>query len=333
MSEVQPLLSFVVCTRNDDYMVNPMWRLQTCLNFLGKQVASIGRAAEVEVVVADWGSTVPVHEMLQLTPDAARITRFLVMPPDLAAAHNRDSPFAEVFPINAAVRRARGRYIGRIDQDTLITAPFLRNFFDRFGGTTSGEESGLMFSARKQVPFSYVKHERSLAEIEQCIEVWGSLAIPEEARTFYASPVGVILASRDIWHAARGYDERLIYYWYMDLDFAKRVALEQPLRNIGEEFGYDIFHLEHFPLWRWRGTHRKLNPETVRLQTPVGMQVNSVNWGLGDADIPTIQVAGKAAATVGLPSSHYRLWHSGAWLLLHRLRTLGAHLLRWLKPR
>src|SRR5207344_1244533 len=85
---------------------------------------------DVEVLVTDWGSDVPLREAVGLTPAAAGVVSFVTVPPTLAVALQGDSPFPEVLALNAAARRARGRYIGRIDQDTLVGERFLRWFFE-----------------------------------------------------------------------------------------------------------------------------------------------------------------------------------------------------------
>ena len=79
-----PVLSLILCSRNDQYMGNPRWRLQTALNYLAQNVQESGREEDVEVVVADWGSEIPLHTVLQLSPVAARMVSFVAVPPALA---------------------------------------------------------------------------------------------------------------------------------------------------------------------------------------------------------------------------------------------------------
>lgn len=94
------------------------------------KVEALGRTKDVEVIVADWGSDIPLGEALQLTPAASRIVSFMLIPPEIARPLQKDSPFPEVLALNAAARRARSTYIGRIDQDTLLGRRFLAVFFD-----------------------------------------------------------------------------------------------------------------------------------------------------------------------------------------------------------
>src|SRR5476651_1634421 len=72
-----PVLSLILCWRNDAYMGNSVWRLETTLNYTCDRVHALGREDDVEVIVADWGSEVPLAEVVALGPAAARMVSFL----------------------------------------------------------------------------------------------------------------------------------------------------------------------------------------------------------------------------------------------------------------
>jgi len=63
-------------------MGNSCWRLETAQNYVAKSVQELGREEEVEVLVADWGSEIPLREVLQPGPAAARIVSFVIIPPE-----------------------------------------------------------------------------------------------------------------------------------------------------------------------------------------------------------------------------------------------------------
>src|SRR5262245_26804950 len=112
-------LSLILCSRNDNYMGDSRWRLETTLNYVADQVKALGRTKDVEVLVVDWGSAIPLRDVLRLTPEATGIVSFIWIPPEIARPLQKDSPFPEVLALNAAARRAKGTFVGRIDQDTL----------------------------------------------------------------------------------------------------------------------------------------------------------------------------------------------------------------------
>ena len=119
----------IACSRNDQWQGNCLWRLQTTINYTALQAAKLGRLNDIEIIISDWGSNVSLRDTVKLIPEAMQAVRYLYIPPALAKEKQKDSPFAEVFAINAAARRSRGDYIGRIDQDTLVGRSFLEWFF------------------------------------------------------------------------------------------------------------------------------------------------------------------------------------------------------------
>ncbi len=289
-------LSLIICSRNDDYMGDPMWRLATSINYVSEQIFRLKRETEVEIVVCDWGSEVAISGVIQLTTKAASITRFIEVPLQLANELQKDSPFGEVYALNIAARRSKGLYIGRIDQDTLVTIEFLENFFDAVEAKKDfgfEPEQSYMFAARKQIPYSFVKKKPSLCQLERVIHKYGRWIGSEELKfCHWASPVGILMMHRDMWEDVGGYDERLIYYWFMDVDLATRLMKKYPIVNVGEKFGYHFYHLEHMPKGNlFRHSHRKLNPDWSKSFDKPVLNPNGPDWGLNTHDLKSTSAA------------------------------------------
>ena len=297
------ILSLVVCSRNDQYSGDSVYRLQTSLNFLAFQVVSLGLEGKVEVIVTDWGSETPLREVLGLTQDAASMTRFLEIPPELALRTQQDSPFTEVVANNSAIRRANGTYIGRIDQDTLVGRRFLRQFFDRVEG--GGDRSiqidlGFIFIGRRHVPLGFVRELPSLDTVVSYIGAFKTLLPPDGVfqRPWFDAPVGIIVMHRDLWHECRGYDEQLIYWGFMDTDLGLRIGRQYAVINAAAGFSRDFFHLSH-TTHRLKVTNRKKNPRTM----PRSFAPNDENWGL---------VRYKLEAQPAIPSSRVEVVSTNA---------------------
>lgn len=98
---------------------------------------------ETEVIVVDWGS--PPTAPLRCTPEYAKVldslplicsghgdgrtcqrdlVRIVEVPRDMAQRYALSASVSETHTFNIAVRRARGRMILRIDQDTLTRGPW-----------------------------------------------------------------------------------------------------------------------------------------------------------------------------------------------------------------
>jgi hypothetical protein len=291
-------LSLIICSRNDNYMGDPMWRLATSINFVCQQIYALNKQHCVEIVVTDWGSVKPIAEVIALDEKAASITRFIQVPSDMANELQKDSPFGEVYALNIAARRSHGQYIGRIDQDTLVTKAFLEHFFhatENKNSTSFDIENSYMFAARKQLPFGLVKKKPNLQDLEFVISQYKHLIFSEELPyCYWASAVGILIMHRKVWNDTGGFDERLIYYWFMDIDLATRLKNKYPIVNIGKIFGYHFYHLEHIITgFKLRHSHRKLNPEWSKSFNKPVLNPNGHNWGLGSVSLTEVRTESK----------------------------------------
>jgi hypothetical protein len=290
-------LSLILCSRNDQYMGNSRWRLETTLNYVGKKVHELGREKEVEVLVADWGSEKPLHEVLQLSPAAARLVSFILIPPAIARDLQKDSPFPEVLALNAAARRAEGEYIGRIDQDTLVGSRFLKFFFELYENKrqlTTPTHSALLFSNLTVVPYRFAVRCPSFMMVAKFIDWFGQL-LKLECRNpraaFYSAGVGIWLLHRDLWDESGGYDEQMIYMNAMETNMVRRLLVRYKIVNLGKLVNYDFYHLEHYHphTVRKSSTHRRVNPRFPFSQ-PDLLKPNDETWGLASYSLPTSDV-------------------------------------------
>jgi hypothetical protein len=310
MAGPPPVLSLILCSRNDAYLGNSRWRLETALNYAGAQVAALGRPGAVEVIVADWGSDVPLRDVVAVDPAAARIVSFVTVPPEVARARQGDSPFAEVLALNAAARRARGTFIGRIDQDTLVGGRFLRQFLawvETGSPIEAPLDAALWFANRRSIPYRFAVRCPSFPAVARYVAWFGRWLRIESARTFYRSDVGIWLLHRDLWDASGGYDERMIYMNDMEIDMATRLMSRYPMIDLGRLVGHDFYHLDHYHPRESRSssTHRTVNAQ--RPPEPRGLRPSGADWGLPDCAfevataVPPRPTSPSRAALVGVP--------------------------------
>lgn len=278
------MLSLVIASRNDHHQGNSVLRLETALNFAGESVAEAGRIGEVELMVCDWGSKKPLSEVLVLNKNGRTVTRFVEVGPDLASAWQKDSPFPEVLALNIAIRRCRGALIGRIDQDTLVTADFVVTCFDRCHVSTPDLEwpGGFAFLRRCSLPFAVCRREPGPEFLRRVIDRLGRW-IPQDgphASPWFDAPVGVVLMPRKLWFTMRGYDERLLYWGWMETDLGFRVGLERPAIDLAEHGFMPLYHLEHVA-WRLPFVPRRKNSRLIPVVSAPGKQ----DWGLAGVDL------------------------------------------------
>jgi len=280
-----PAFSFILCSRNDNYMGNPVGRLETALNYLAENVRLLGKEADVEVIVTDWGSEAPLKTVLNLSRTAAQMVKFLEVPGLIASEVQKDSPFAEVLALNAAARRASGEYIGRIDQDTLVGEQFLRTFFAWVEGKDAPPfdlKTTFMFCERREIPFRFVSRGPSLGAVARYVKYCGRrLIIEKHPPEFFHSPVGIMILHQQLWQACGGYDERFLYWGWMETDLAYRLRASHAVIDLGQAVGHDFYHLEHYDPKMPRKTPRKMNPRLM----PEVLAPNRNDWGLAGYDL------------------------------------------------
>jgi hypothetical protein len=282
------LLSFILCSRNDDYMGSPRWRLQSALNYLARSAEEVGCQNRLEVVVADWGSDIPLRAAIVLSVQAARLTRFLEIPPSVAEDARGDSPFPEALALNCALRRCRGRFVARIDQDTLISQRFFQAFLRLLEGRSLVKFSmdrSFLFMPRRSIPYGIAARYPALSELSDIIDAfWRFMPIEGRgASPWFDAPTGVALASRRMWLECGGYDERLRYWGFMETNLALRLGMRYEIVDMGKLVGCHVYHLEHTKRWFDRTTRRK-NPRRL----DAVFYPNTTRWGLAGHWFPLI---------------------------------------------
>ena len=290
----RPVLSLICCSRNDDYLGRATWRLQTGLNLTARAVHELGLEDDVEIILTDWGSDEPLQKVLCLTDEAARLLRVLEVPKPVAERYQRDAPFSEVHALNAAARRSRGEYIGRIDQDTVLGRKFLQRFFELHRGersTGAPIHAVQMLSNRRGVPYRFASTQPPAWVVDRFIQRFGPrlpLAKPLPEHLYYQSYVGIWLIHRDLWFEIGGYDESFIYINWMEADMILRLEPKYPFVNLGRLIDHDIYHLDHihpFAHWGAKGRVRRENPVRDRDNPPAEVFPNGEDWGLANEDL------------------------------------------------
>jgi hypothetical protein len=201
-----PLILLILCSRNDSYMGNSRWRLETSINLALQNAKDANFLDKLEVVVSDWGSEIPLSNVLNLVSEAKGRVKFIHVPPNIAKVEQKDSKFLEVIAMNAAARRASGEYIGRIDNDTVVGAVFFRKFEQLEKNNPTDEldlADSFIFVERKSVPYRISRISLPLSLTSVFIKFFRGFFNVESAkdwgREFWWSPVGIIMFHRDIW--------------------------------------------------------------------------------------------------------------------------------------
>jgi hypothetical protein len=290
-----PLISLILCSRNDSYMGNSRWRLETSINLALLNAKNSNFLDKLEIIVSDWGSEVPLSEVLNLVPEAKDRVKFVHVPPDIAKVEQKDSKFPEVIALNAIARRAIGEYIGRIDNDTVVGADFFRKFEQLYENNPTDEldlANSFLFVERKSVPYRISRLSLPQSLISFFIKLFSSLLKLESAtdwgKEFWHSPVGIMMFHRDIWKATQGYDERLIYWGWMEGDLALRLGQKHHVVEFSKFVGYNFYHLEHYSnLTEYKDRNGAATQRNKNVPKFEGLNYceNNNSWGLHSSPI------------------------------------------------
>ena len=285
-----PLISLILCSRNDSYMGNSRWRLETSINLAILNAKKVNFDSDLEILVSDWGSEIPLSQVLNLVPEADDIVKFIHVPPDIAKVEQKDSKFPEVIALNAAARRASGEYIGRIDNDTVVGQDFFAKFRKLHENKSTEEldlKDSFMFVERRSIPFRVSRISLPLLHIEKFIERFKNHFQIESARDwgkeFWWSPVGIMIFHREIWNSCRGYDEKFLYWGWMEGDLALRLGQKHKVVEFSKFVGHHFYHLEHYPsLTAYKDRNGPATPR--KKNEPVfdnlNYSENDENWGM-----------------------------------------------------
>ncbi len=290
-TDKSPLISLIVGGRNDSYMGDFKWRFSAAINFLCQSLKEIGRIGDLELVVCDWGSEVPLHKVLTLCPEAKDVVRFVIVPPEVANSIMDSKECAFPIPIvqNIVIRRSRGQFIGQTDSDVLYTTSTLLSLFAALEGKVPHVpfEKAFLTGGRRHLALPQILSQPSYVQLRDYVLRNGFLLNPEIPQAGSAAPTSLVMMHRDLWFEMNGYDEKWVHWGWMDLDLALRATQRYPIIHL-DNFGLNLIHLEHYvvrdydPKKHFRRTNRSDdNPAYV---------ANDELWGLADHDFQICEI-------------------------------------------
>ncbi len=282
------LLSFCMFGRDDDYMLDFRYRIATAINHLARSIKNLGQQDKVEILVTDWGSHVPMAQILELSPEAADVCRFIYVPPEVIRdTQESEDNFYTARAYNVGVRRACGKYILPYSADTLIQehslAQILRLLSEEIH-LSIDVKCTYFIIPRFDVPWQFLERRPNLEEWDRYLLLLAKNTPPEPVKYFSNfGGAGGFMTHRSIWHKLRGVDESLIKSWgWHDNDLGMRVSQNYPWLSLSA-LGVFLYHMEHTPHAGRRASvlSKPTNPHHFN----TFLHVNSDDWGLGSYDL------------------------------------------------
>ena len=297
----QPLLSICVHGRDDDYMPDFKYRLWTTIEMHAGQLERLGRLEQVEIVVTDWGSAVPLSEQIVLGQQAQRIVRFIRVPPEtVLETQNGVDYYHTSRAVNVGLRRARGKFTFLTNGDQFFSVYGLEQLLRLLDGETShllDISRRLLVVPRVQIPWQVVARMPTTQGWTEFIER-GEYALDQDSSIYkhcFGVSAGFIMGSREF-AALRGLDERHSGWGWNDIDLGLRASQTHGHTWLSIA-GIFMFHMAHPPAGRRPSAVGKPNV-AVYSSSPA---VNGRDWGLGAIRLPEC-TALEAARKRGRPA-------------------------------
>lgn len=292
----EKLLSIIIVGRNDDYLGNYTYRLQSCLNFLAENLKELGRLNDIEVVLVDWNTQTEetLADVVQISPEAASLLRFVIVPPATANARNPLVSFFTTCAVNVGVRRAKGEFIMLADSDSMMTLPSLKSLLQVLDGElpTPWPRKEIIFPIpRHQIPGSIGARKPSVDQWKKVlVRIFGSRRKESPGADCLGGYSAAQLMHRDIWFELGGYNEKLDRAWgWSDNELMLRVSQKYNWMDLGY-YGVAAFHIEHHAINI--GEHSR-NPDSINVMTlTYESHPSPKNWGLKGIELEEKTISG-----------------------------------------
>ncbi|MBI5180530.1 MAG: hypothetical protein HZA05_03900 [Nitrospirae bacterium] len=275
------LLSIATFGRNDNYMGNFNYRLTTSLNYLAHNLKKIGRLDDVEIIVTDWGSEIPLSKVLSLSAEAGSICKFVYVPPVIARDIRHEGIDGST-ATNVGLRRGEGEFLIVFPGDTLVPRYSLQTLLNLIDGRLPMPfdlQKMYYFVGRYQLPWEVVQREPDIEEWDQYLLFNTANLLHDMGLSGLGMWGAALMLPREILHACRGCDEKLKGWGWSDADIMLRISQYYPWIDIFN-IGVFFYHMEHYRQ-RTEIPEKLKNPEIVNVM----LAVNDENWGLGGHDL------------------------------------------------
>jgi len=269
----QKLISICLFGRNDNYMPDFLYRMETTINFVAQSVKRLDRLNDIEIIVLDWGSSNPLSQVLSLSQEAASICRFVLV----RAEEHGKIPVCSA--LNIAIQKSSGDYIAMCGADALIPPTSFQAIFNVIAGNSSikSPEKKYFNCGRHVLPHSVVESQPDIEGWERFLRL-NSWKLPKQNAYggFLYGNAGFLLMHREVLFEAKGLSESLNYGWgWNDIDLTLRLLHKYQWYDLGHE-GFLLYDMEHSPT---EGTRVK----EIKEQPPHLIATNiseNAQWGV-----------------------------------------------------
>ena len=284
-------ISFCITGRNDNYTGDFKYRITTSINYLAWTAKNLDVLDQIEILVTDWNSDTPLYKDISLSTEASQITSFILVPPIIAKKYHNQFDgqlFNTTCSLNAAVKRASGSFIAIMPADCFFPSVPLLNFLQILNKTKAMpfEASRCLFKiSRRMIPNSVWKDKPDTKSLEKILSsIGGNFAYSPDTAHDISSGLGIIAASRNIFHETQGFDESISGWGHSDTEFGLRVEQKYPSHELSH-YGIWAYDLEANLNLAASNQKQRLNQEIYHNT----LKTNNDNWGLDNENLEVVE--------------------------------------------
>ncbi len=273
------LISFVLCGRNDNFLGDFKYRITTTINCLCRNINKIGRLKDIEVIIVDWNSEIPLAQEIYIDKEISEVCKFIYVPPEIASKFNPDNgTFTHSAAMNVGISRAEGEFVLWMSGETLFSEPSLYNLFlllDKKNNSTFDLYKTAMYISRKDIPWQIIEKKLCLSELERYLQLHGkSLPVQIGFPSIHAG-VGATLMNKSIWEKAQGFNENFKTWGGNDVNLGLRINQSYPSFDL-DYFGINVYEMRERPELKQAIIAAANIPEIM----PISIETGNLNWGL-----------------------------------------------------
>jgi len=300
------LISFVLCGRNDDYLGNFKYKLTTTINYLCRNVRKIGRLKDIEVIIVDWNSEIPLAQEICVTKEMNEVCKFIYVPPAIASKYNPNNrQFNSSVAPNVGIARADGEFILIMPADTLFSIPSLQNLFlliDKKSNNVFDLNKTIMTIGKKLIPWQIVEKKPCLFEWDRYLQLHNRYLNYRNSFPGLISGMGAILMYNFLWREAQGLNENLKDWGWNDIELGLRINQFYPSIDLSF-FGIIVYDMKERP--KERETIKHHNPHIV----PFFIKARNPDWGLKNYKLEIHRAASKQNVKNDLSNNRNKIIH------------------------
>ena len=276
------LLTIVINTRNDNYYDNNIERVSFCLNYNLINIVKLGEGNNIEFLIIDWGSKVPLNQVIRIYNKGKNLVNFIHVSERLANTNSKRyfSKFNAIKSGNLGLKRASGKFILHYASDQFLTYKNWSNLLI-FLKKNLIHSNKIYFLPRKIINNNFLSTFPNFSELDHTLEQNSASNFNYRKPNFFVGGGYNFLAKKKFFIKVRGYNEyEKPLYSAADSDLHNRLMYYVDKEDLGSK---SIFSYKLSP--------HNLNGESVRKSikknnlrklpnNPGSLVPNNKNWGL-----------------------------------------------------